>query len=355
MDDVVGQLCVSSPHIRRVLYLFAGVEREADISQATSLLLLAQDPELELAFENVDILRGGKDHDLLETALQERYLHSLSEGYYDGLITAAPCNNFSRALYYDDDGPPPTRDRTHLWGFPGLQGEQLKRVQVANSLIKFSIAALKTALLCRTTKVWVIGEFPEDLGDAGDKSPASLWQFQEMRELEDLGAIRGAIHQCEVAPVNYKKPTGLVTNIKALTQDPRFHIGWPILVKRNGRTVYEGPLPRQCSHDGHPGLIGRDKSGKYKTGPTATYHPEMCSWLAQFLAAALALVRGPLGQVATNIPADGVGSMPVELYVPCDMYPLEAKGLRNGVEALEKNIAKKAFSVPLGLHMVGVP
>ena len=185
--EVEGQLQPTSSNKYRALYLFAGVEREADLASAAVIVLLEQDPEAEIEFENVDILRGGEAHNLLKGARQEEYLRRLEKGYYDALMTAAPCNTHSRALYFDDNGPPPCRNLQFPWGYPNLSGSDKTRIEDANSLIRFSLLALKAALTCTSKVVFVLGEFPEDLGDCRGQSPASLWQLPETHEVVGLG------------------------------------------------------------------------------------------------------------------------------------------------------------------------
>ena len=70
------------------MYLFAGAEREADLETALVVQLLAIDSGIELTIENVDILRGGEQHDLLDESRQQHFLDRLSAGYYDFVIAA---------------------------------------------------------------------------------------------------------------------------------------------------------------------------------------------------------------------------------------------------------------------------
>ena len=96
--------------------------------------------------------------------------------------------------------------------------------------------------------------------------------------------------QCEWAPVDYLKPTGVLTNSSHFFKDARFHVGWPQFTQEPGSTwrSYAGPLPShqgapQCSHGEHHPLRGRDASGSWATAPAAAYPPELCQAVARAL------------------------------------------------------------------------
>ena len=106
--------------------------------------------------------------------------------------------------------------------------------------------------------------------------PASLWRDPALRKLHDLGALRGAIYQDEWADVPYLKPTGLLlVKADALVSDKRVKLGWPSF---DGQGRYTGPWVRKQSM--HKGLIGKSKTGEFKTAPTAAYPPSLCMGLA---------------------------------------------------------------------------
>ena len=154
----------------------------------------------------------------------------IAAGRWHIVVASPPCNTFSRALFHDAAGPRPLRSRSHSRGKPDLHGADLQKVGGANALCEFSIGAL--AAQVKRSGLALL-EFPEDLGDAPMGRPASLWQWETMRALADLGLTRGATHQCEWAPVDYSKPTGLITNVHSLISNENFHIGWPIFKPAN--------------------------------------------------------------------------------------------------------------------------
>ena len=57
-----------------------------------------------------------------------------------------------------------------------------------------------------------------------------------------------------------------------------FHVGWP---RMSIDHRYLGPLPARSSH--HAGLIGKDRFGNFKTGPSAAYPPAICMRFAKLL------------------------------------------------------------------------
>ena len=73
MDHTVGgesgQLDMKSGTPRRVFHLFAG-ERQADLGKTLLSQWQTRNLNEELVIENVDILRGGKDHNLLDNGLR---------------------------------------------------------------------------------------------------------------------------------------------------------------------------------------------------------------------------------------------------------------------------------------------
>ena len=114
----VGGVCF------RVLYLFAGRARQAVFGQALGEVVALWNSEanavhMTLALEEIDTLRGGLAHNLLEPEAQSSFIRRVSEGEFDLVIVTPPCNTFSRAVFQADDGPKPVRDKQWPKGFPG--------------------------------------------------------------------------------------------------------------------------------------------------------------------------------------------------------------------------------------------
>ena len=84
----------------RVLYLFVGVVRRADIGDYLRRLVdefnLAQGfIAIVLVLVEVDTLRGGMDHNLLNLERQEKVLDAIAGDEYEVVIIAPPCSTFS--------------------------------------------------------------------------------------------------------------------------------------------------------------------------------------------------------------------------------------------------------------------
>ena len=98
----------------RVLYPFAGPDREADLDTCTKNLLsehtASSGEALSIEFDDVDLLRGGSDHDLFDEDRRDKYMDYIAEGWYNRVVAAPPCNTFSRALFRDSSLPQPLRD-----------------------------------------------------------------------------------------------------------------------------------------------------------------------------------------------------------------------------------------------------
>ena len=87
----------------RVCYLFSGVQRKASIAQELKKLCEAEG--IGLLINEVDILVGGSDHDLLDKGAQERLLAEIGSGDYDVIILSPPCGTWSRANCSSQPGP----------------------------------------------------------------------------------------------------------------------------------------------------------------------------------------------------------------------------------------------------------
>ena len=106
----VGGVCF------RVLYLFAGRARQADFGQALREVIAIWNSEanavqMTLMLEEIDTLRGGLDHNLLEPSAQTAYVGRVLDGDFDLVIVTPPCKTFSRAVFQKDSGPKPIRNR----------------------------------------------------------------------------------------------------------------------------------------------------------------------------------------------------------------------------------------------------
>ncbi len=154
----------------RVLYLFAGPERHADIKHHLSNIAASRGIALEMV--EFDILRD-KSQDLTADGAWNTIWSQLCSGELDFVILAPPCNTFSRARHNRQfAGPKPLRLIDYPRGFPWLKQEDSTKVEVANLLVD------RTFLVCHKCLELDIGfllEHPEQLGVAQGLVPASIW------------------------------------------------------------------------------------------------------------------------------------------------------------------------------------
>jgi hypothetical protein len=198
----------------RALYLFAGKPRRNDIGHYVRAM--ANDFGItNFQFIEVDILRGGSEHDLTSRVHQEAICKAIENGYANSVFMSPPCETFSRVRYSNRRGPPPVRSSAYPWGFPWLSQDMAGAVEQANSLLKLCIRVLKCSSEAFATAIL---EHPEDLGATSEGIPASIWQLPEIRNLDCSldGSITGPFHswavmQCDFG-ADYAKPTRFITN-----------------------------------------------------------------------------------------------------------------------------------------------
>ena len=176
-----------------MLYLFAGAPRRADINSFLHAISLAQDFDLNV--REVDIERSESD-DLSSAQLWEQLLAEIRDGKYDVIIMSPPCGTWSRVRFQWQlhPGPRPQRNKSWPWGFSWLSAAQRKKVDVANYFVSQTIQA---AYIASAAGTFFLIEHPEDLGSVNGEYPASIWQLEDMRDLQiATEATTWAIFQC---------------------------------------------------------------------------------------------------------------------------------------------------------------
>ena len=164
--------------VLRVLYLFAGARRKSGL--ARSLRIACKGTGTAVTVGEIDVLRGGRRHDLLSKKRQAHYRDRIRRGYYHLTAASPPCGSFSRARNAKNGGPKPLRSKKFVRGFPWLRGASLLQTKVANALVDFTALAMEDQL--GTSPGMVILEHPEDLGRVGQDTPGSIWQFDTVRK-----------------------------------------------------------------------------------------------------------------------------------------------------------------------------
>eukprot|EP00435_Cladocopium_sp_Y103_P007668 s5210_g2.t1 len=288
-----GFVYSTTPDGRQICYAFNnstcnGQCNRADVKDY--LAALAKKDGVTLYGLQVDILRN-EGHDLLKEDTWAWVLEQLDSGIVDLLVAAPPCNTHSRARcqYQIRGGPRPLRDHNFPRGFPWLSGKDRNKVALADELIDKSFDACKRDL---QHGGHFLLEHPEQLGVTMGQIPASIWDLPETSQLlQDKRVRTFAFFQCAFEAIS-AKPTRFLTT---LGDDVTGYSGLHIL-DEDGR--YQGPLPPHCMHGSkaHPPLVGKDDQGQWKTQPSATYPPNMCSWIATLAWAALLRSGGGKGQ-----------------------------------------------------------
>ena len=255
----------------RVLYLFAGAKRRADMRHFLSHM--CQTKGISLQMTEVDILRSGK-HDLSKRQIKVSYLRRARQGDYDTVIASPPRGTFSRARWANREGPRPLRLAHCPRGFPWLSGPMKDGANQANALVDFS-AAMMSAHLKQNPNATGLIEHPEDLGVVSSgHHPGSIWQFSNVKALLDLpGVCWGALAQNNYG-TPYPKPTRLLGRLPGLQLC--LSMGPPTF---SSTGIYDGPLPKQTSTT--PMTLGRNDDGRFRTQVTAAWPPAMCEMIAQ--------------------------------------------------------------------------
>ena len=128
----------------RVLYVFAGKERDGSLEWWLKELAAGRDLEVDCW----DMRRDPK-HDLTGRRLRSEILAKVASGYYDVVAGSPPCETFSRARYSNWPGPPPVRSGAYLRGLPHLRGRAKKKVTDGNLFVDFVILLAKAQKACR--------------------------------------------------------------------------------------------------------------------------------------------------------------------------------------------------------------
>lgn len=173
------------------LEIFAG---QAGLSRAISARGIPILPPIEI--EVNDFVKQSVD--VLDPQVQEHLRRLIQAGVIFYIHFGTPCSSFSVARK-NDGGPPPLRDRQHLWGLPGLRPRDQMKVTMGT---KFMFFTQKLAVLCSQRHVlWSV------------ENPASsfLWLMPPILELGQLPHVfQVTLDMCRFGSP-HKKPTSLMS------------------------------------------------------------------------------------------------------------------------------------------------
>lgn len=279
----------------RVLYMFPGTDRKAQIRAA--LLGAVQTLDLEVEVHEADLVHDSDFGGLLNSEARTSYLSDIRDGRWHLLVVSPPCASFSRAVLANTRGPRPVRNATYPMGFPWLEGAPRRRADEGSAIILFCAAALQAAADARARGRWVRGvmEFPEDLGRAELGTPASPWQLDAFRKLTDCGYCSFAFLQHRFgAPA--AKPSRLLTDLWSLARGGA--LGWPSF---DAEGFYRGPLVFDSTVPAEQ-LVQNDGSAKELLASTGAYPPRMLAWIAEGFAVEIAASRRAAALRAGGLP-----------------------------------------------------
>ena len=149
----------------KALYLFAGTRRKSGLGPSLRRHCIKKGLKVKLV--EVDVLRGGRRHDMLAFGRQQRLLSRVKRREYDLVAASPPCSTFSRVRWANRRGPPPLRTKAYPRGFPWLARRWMQSATDANRLVDFTAKVLHEQL-SSDNRAMAILEHPEDLGAVRD-------------------------------------------------------------------------------------------------------------------------------------------------------------------------------------------
>ena len=233
---------------------------------------------IEIHMVEVDVLRGGKRHNLLQSSSRIKVMKEVEAKHFDVVIASPPCSTFSRARCTSDFGPRPLRSSRFPRGFPWLSGAARITADEANSLVDFTSGVLRAQM--SQGGVGLL-EHPEDLGQVRQKDgttlcPASIWRWPQVRSLLTISQVTwGAIYQ-EDFGTEYKKPTRLLTN---LPDTHRFMCVGEPQFSEDG--FYIGPLIARAQAGVK--LHGAKGTDGFNTSASAAWPTALCKRLSEMI------------------------------------------------------------------------
>ena len=263
----------SAAPVLKVLYVFCGLHRKADVRE--HLQEMCDSRHMVLLMLEYDLQRDPA-HDVTNEELWARLMSRIASGEFDVVIITPPCNTWSRARFSSLPGPRPLRNLSWPWGFPWLTGAAKSSCQLGNLFIRLTVDACRAAWNAGSS--WLV-EHPEHLGRTNtDQLPASIWALPEFVELQHhCSAVSLAVFQCAFQSAT-SKPTRLMSTLREFAAMPHSFVGSPTFSYHGS---YRGPLPVSCGHK-HAALIGVDKAtNAFKTTPAAAYPGPLCKALAE--------------------------------------------------------------------------
>ena len=137
-------------------------------------------------------MRPSSASNVLLPSIRPAVLAEIHHKCFDIVAICPPSATFSRAPFSGWPGPKPLRSAHWPKGLPGLKQPEMQKVKNSNDLMDFAVEVMRAA---SSANAVVMMTFPEDLGPSKLGSPASIWQREDVRQLEAAGLHRYAFYQ----------------------------------------------------------------------------------------------------------------------------------------------------------------
>ena len=187
-----------------VLYLFAGIPRQGDMTQC----LQQQAGGYKIRMTCVDIQRR-PSVDLAKSKERQKLLARIQAKECNAILLSPPCSTFSRAPWANFKGPRPVQSAVKPRGLDKLTAAERDRCILGSIFADFTWEVVELAI--DTNMSFLLLEQPEDLGRLATgpykgQRPASMWQWPAMNKVASLHA--SAAPEC--FGTSYPKPARLL-------------------------------------------------------------------------------------------------------------------------------------------------
>ena len=125
--------------ILNVLYCYAGEKRKSAMREAIEAELHEREA---LALEEIDLLQGGAQHDLLDKSVEGRLAERIDAMEFDCTLCSPPCESWTRLKFANGRGPGPVRSRAWTHGFPWNKPQQQAEAEAGSAHVSVSINLL---------------------------------------------------------------------------------------------------------------------------------------------------------------------------------------------------------------------
>ena len=233
------------------LYLASGPEREGDFEKH-----MKANSKADTYVINVDVSRGGYEHDLASPTVASRLVELASKPECLGVLATIPCSTWSAARFVKP-GPEPIRNLSHVSGIPDASGNVPPAAARANAIAHHCIAIAKAASSHGASYVFenpVGRHLGSQFAITGREEHASLWTLPGMAEFAGKpGNEFVYFDQCRTGAAS-QKTTQLLCSANIV----------PAIRAQVGHLV--------CNHpSGHPPIVGvTDGESKTKAAENFT-------------------------------------------------------------------------------------